>query len=124
MPPHAITIRNETDRAKVAGWLVRAPYGYRVQVDEPKRSDPQNDRMWWLLSKIAKQLVWHGQPYSPEDWKDYFCHHMNGGKWMPSENGGFVPIGHRTSRMSVKTMIELQALIEQFCAKQEIKIDD
>ena len=120
---HVITLRNEGDLAKAMGWLKSCAYGFRVEVKEPKRSDMQNDRMWWLLTAISKGVLWHGQNYSPDDWKDYFCHILNGGRFMPDERGGLVPIGRRTSQMSKSEMSELQALMEIFCAKYGVILD-
>ena len=86
------------NRETLAQKLLALPTGWRVGFQEPKRTTDQNSRMWVLLTAISTQLVWHGQRYSPEDWKDHFVHLLNGGRFMPSEDGGMIPIGRSTSR--------------------------
>ena len=53
-------LANQTVRERVKGYIDSAPEGYRVILNEPKRSTAQNDRMWAMLTKIAAQLNWHG----------------------------------------------------------------
>jgi hypothetical protein len=43
-----------------------------VEFKAPKRSLPQNDRMWAMLTDVATQLPWHGIKLSPDDWKLIF----------------------------------------------------
>lgn len=119
-----ITIRNITDRAKLHRWVDAAPVGFRAEFKEPTRSLEQNSRMWAILDQIARQALWHGQHYSDHDWKDYFMHMLKGGRWMPGEDGGLVPIGRSTSKLTVSEMTDLQTLMEAFCARNEIEIGD
>lgn len=123
MTRHVLTLRNEAERFKVIEWLKRAAYGHRIEVKEPKRSDLQNDRMWWLLTAISKQLIWHGKQYSKEKWKDYFMHCLCGGEWMPSEDGGMVPIGRSSSDLSVAMHGDLMTIIEAFCARNGVELN-
>ena len=117
MSRHALVITGETMRAKAAYWLSRVPVGWRVEFKAPKRSLEQNARMWLLLDAISKQVIWHGERYSKEDWKDYFCHILSGGRFMPDESGASsIPVGHRTSEMSKSEMSDLQTIIDVFCA--------
>jgi hypothetical protein len=84
-------------RAKLHAWIDRAPTGMIVEFREAKRSPDQNRKLWPMLTDISQQLAWHGQKYPPEDWKDFLMHQLRGGRWMPAEGGGMVPIGFRTS---------------------------
>jgi hypothetical protein len=122
MSRYLLTIRTEKDRAKAAAWLAKLPFGWRVEFKETKRSIPQNDRMWALLTEVSTQLVWHGQRYSPEDWKDYFMHAMNGGRFMQSEDGGMIPIGRSTSKLGKQEHTLLQEIIEGFAARNGVKL--
>lgn len=105
-------------------WIKRAPAGTRVTFQGPKRTLPQNDRMWAILTAVSTQLVWHGQRYAPEEWKDYFMHAYRGEKWMPSEDGGMVPIGRSTSKLSKEEHSELTAIIEAFAARHGVDIGE
>lgn len=122
MTRYLVHLYSDLDRAKVSAIVRQAPAGSRVDVKGPKRSLPQNDRLWLALSEVARQAVWHGQRYTPEDWKDYFMHAYRGGKWMPAEEGGMVPIGRSTSNLSKHEFGELLTLIEAFCARNGVSL--
>lgn len=119
-----IQIFREGDRSKAIEWVKRAPWGTRVEFKHSKRSTPQNDRMWVLLTAVSEQLLWHGSFYSPEDWKDYFMHSLSGARFMPHEEGGMVPIGRRTSKLDKGEHSDLTALIEAFAARHNVDLKD
>lgn len=119
----AVLILNRlTERRKAQDWIAKAPDGTIVEFKASKRTTPQNARMWAMLTKIADQLVWHGSKYPPEAWKDYFCHSLQGGRFMPHEEGGMIPIGHRTSHMTKDEHSDLTALIEAFAARHDVDL--
>lgn len=120
MSRYLLTIRTEKDRAKAFDWLTRLPLGWRVEFKETKRTLPQNDRMWAMLTEISTQLTWHGHRYSPEDWKDYFMHALNGGRFMPSEDGGMIPIGRSTSKLGKQEHSLLTEIMEAFAARHGV----
>lgn len=120
----AITIHGQREREKLFRLIAEAPDLTRVTIQDPKRSLPQNSRMWVLLERISSALLWHGQHYPAEAWKDYFMHAYRGEMWMPAEEGGMVPIGRSTSSLSRDEHSELQTLIEAFCARQGIDLGD
>lgn len=118
----ALILSNKETRERAARWVMAAPPNCRFELKESKRSVPQNSLLWVYLTEIARQLEWHGQKYSPDDWKDYMMHAMKRARWMPSEDGGMVPIGMRTSDLSKSEMAELLALIEAFAAQHGIAL--
>jgi NinB protein len=124
MPPHTITIRNETDRAKVMGWLQRCAYGFRVEVREPKRTDTQNDRLWAILSDIAKHATINGKRYTPDQWKCVFMEAIGEeAQFLPTLDGNsFFPPGFRSSKLSVAQMSELQTFMEAWAAENHIPL--
>ena len=124
MSRYVRTIYNEKDRAMVAEWLAKVPFGWRVTIQEPKRTVDQNARMWDMLTSVSTQLVWHGQRYSPEDWKDYFMHALNGGRFMPSENGGMIPIGRSTSKLGKQEHSLLTEIMEGFAERQGVTLKE
>lgn len=117
-----LIIEGDLDRAKASSWAQKAPNGTRIEFKSSKRSLPQNSRMWAMLTKIAEGLEWHGQKYSPDDWKDYFIHALKRERWMPAEEGGMIPIGRSTSSLTKDEHSELTALIEAFAARQGIDL--
>jgi hypothetical protein len=117
-----VIIRGSSDREKAKRWIDRAPYETRIEFKSSKRTTPQNDRMWAMLTAISDQLVWHGAKYPPEDWKDYFMHSLSGARFMPHDEGGMIPIGRRTSRLTKDEHSDLTALIEAFAARQGVDL--
>lgn len=122
MPRHVITLRNETDRGKVLGWLKRCALGYRIEVKEPKRTDEQNDRFWAMLGDIAKQATINGRRFDPEAWKCIFMKAMGReANFLPTLDGSsFFPTGFRSSDLSVREMSDLQTFMEAWAAEQSI----
>lgn len=119
-----VILRNVVDRTKAIDWIKRAPDETRVEFKSSNRTIPQNDRMWALLTLISEQLLWHGAKYPPEDWKDYFMHSLSGDRFMPHEDGGMIPIGRRTSKLTKDEHSDLTALMEAFAARHEIELGE
>ena len=118
-----LVLSNDAQRAKAIEWIRRAERNSRVEFKGPKRTLPQNDRQWALLTDVSTQLCWHGQFYPPESWKEYFMHDYQGAIWMPHESGGMVPIGRSTSRLSKADHAEYTMLIEAFGARHGVKFN-
>lgn len=108
------------NRAKLHAWLERAPMGMIVQFIESKRTQDQNSKLWPMLTDISTQLLWHGMKYPPEDWKDYLMHQLRGGRWMPAEEGGMVPVGFRTSELTKEEFSGLIEVIYAFGARHDV----
>lgn len=121
-----VTIRGQADRARVATWAAQAPYGTRVEFKKSKRSLPQNDRMWAMLTDIARQLEWHGQRLTPDDWKLVFLDALTREKRLvPNiEGDGFVSLGRSSSDLSKDEMSELIDLIAAFGANHGVEFGD
>lgn len=123
----AFTLRIDHDghRERLHQLVASAPDGTWVTLKPSKRTLKQNDRMWAILTQISLQCVWHGVRYTPEDWKEFFCHSLHReARWMPAEDGGAIPIGIRTSKMEKQEFNDLMALMEAFAARQGIEIED
>jgi hypothetical protein len=108
-----VVIRGDADRRRVAEWAARAYGGTRVEFKASKRTLPQNDRMWAMLTDIAIQKEHNGRRYSPEDWKCLFMHALGQEmRFLPSLDGKtFVPLGHRSSDLGKEEMSELIELM-------------
>tara|TARA_R110002111_G_scaffold170741_3_gene236437 strand:+ start:288 stop:668 length:381 start_codon:yes stop_codon:yes gene_type:complete len=123
MSRYQFTIRN-SNRESLARKLMSLPNGWRVEFKETKRTIPQNDRMWVFLTAVSTQLTWHGQRYTPEEWKDYFMHTLSGGRFMPAEDGGMVPIGRSTSKLGKQEHSLLTEIIEGFCERNGVILEE
>ncbi len=108
----------ERDRAHAA--IHAAPDLARVSIDYPARSRDQNKALWAALDEISEQLDWHGMKYAAEDWKDYFMHALKRARWMPAEEGGMVPVGMSTSRLSHADFSDLLEVVHEFGARHGV----
>lgn len=117
-----VIIADERSRKRASDWVRLAPRGTSIEFKRSNRTLPQNARMWALLTAISEQLLWHGCKYHPEDWKDYFMHSLSGARFMPHEEGGMIPIGRRTSRLTKDEHSDLTALIEAFAARNGVDL--
>lgn len=116
-----VTINTAADRDRVAAWAKQAPPGTRVEFKETKRNIPQNDRMWAMLTDVARQLDWHGQKLTPDDWKLVFLDALKGElRIVPNIAGnGFVNL-RRSSDLSKEEMSGMMELIAAFGAEHGI----
>lgn len=119
-----VTLYGKKERAQAAHLIATAPPLTRVDFKGPRRSNDQNSLMWCLLTEVASQLEWHGQKYTPDDWKDYGMHALKRARWMPSEDGGMVPIGMRTSDLSKAEMGELIEFLYAFGASHGVTFSE
>jgi len=119
-----LVLSSDQIRQKAAHWIAKAPQETRVTFQGPRRSLPQNDKMWSMLTALSEQLLWHGQKWSPDDWKDYMMHSLKRARWMPDEAGGMVPVGMRTSDLSKEEMSDLIALMDEFAARNGVEFLD
>jgi hypothetical protein len=120
-------IRNEQDRDRVASRIgcMEVPRPMTVTIDwANKRTNEQNDRMWAMLRDISRQVEWHGQMLSPEEWKDVFSASLGYTRIVPGLDGQFVQLGARTSRMSKARMSELVELMFAFGAEYDVRWKD
>lgn len=80
--------------------------------------------MWAMLTEVSRQVIWHGQKLSKEEWKDVFTAAQKRQKVVPGIDGGFVVLGSSTSKMTKAEMSELIELMTAFGAQQGVKFAD
>jgi hypothetical protein len=119
-----VIIRTDADRKKVATWAQNVQPGSRVEFKAPRRSLDQNSNLWACLTDVAHQVDWYGQKLTAEDWKDVFSAALRKARVVPGIDGGFVPLGMRTSDMSKGEMSALIELIHAFGAERGVKFGD
>ena len=101
-----------------------APDGYCVEVKQRTRSLDQNARMWAMLSELSRQVEWHGQHLTPENWKDMCTAALKRQAVVPGVDGGFVVLGTSTRRMTVGEMSDLIEFITAFGAERGVVFND
>lgn len=121
-----VTIRSKAERERVARWAAQVPAGTRVEFKATKRSIPQNDRMWAMLTDVARQVEWHGVKLSPDDWKLVFLDALKRElRTVPNLDGnGFVNLGRSSSDLSKEEMSDLIELIRMFGDKHGVRFGD
>lgn len=121
-----VIINSPADRDKIAHWAAGVPAGTRVEFKAPKRTLPQNDRMWAMLTEIAQQVPYHGLRLSADDWKLIFLDALKREvRMVPNLSGtGFVSLGRSSSDLSVGEMSDLMELIAAFGAEQGVVFRD
>lgn len=113
-------------RAKAVSWIGRAPAGTRIEFRTSKRSIPQNDKFWAMLTDIAEQLTWHGVKLSTDDWKLVMMDALKREiRMVPNIDGnGFVNLGRSSSDLTKDEMSQLMEIMAAFGAKHGVVFHD
>lgn len=114
------------DRTLAAQWVQKAPSGTVIEFRRNKRSIPQNDRLHAMISRVADQLLWHGQRLDLDDWKLVFLDALNREvRIVPAIDGrGFVNLGRKTSKLTVEECTALMDLVEAFAAEHGVDLGE
>ncbi len=121
-----IILNTVADREKAKRWVDSMKWGGRIEFKDTKRSIPQNDRMWAMLSDVAVQATHAGKKYTPDQWKVIFMHACGREvQFIPSLDGStFIPWGSRSSDLSKQEMSDLMEFISAWCAENGITLHD
>jgi hypothetical protein len=121
-----VVLQSPSDRAKVARWAAGCARGTRVVFKGPKRTLPQNDRMWAMLTDIAQQKEHAGRKYTPDQWKVLFMHACGREvQFLPALDGStFIPWGQSSSDLSKAEMSELIEFIFAWGAEHGVMFHD
>lgn len=124
MSKQIFILAHQQARRNAIAAIESAPEGYRVEIRQPTRSLDQNARMWALLTELARQVEWHGQYLTPENWKDICTAALKRQDVVPGVDGGFVVLGTSTRNMTVSEMSELIEFITAFGAQRGVVFND
>ena len=121
-----LVLGDKTTRDRAAAWCRNAPSGTRVEFKETKRTLPQNDRMWAMLTDVSKQVTHAGRRYTPDEWKVLFMHALGQQvEFLPSLDGSsFVPYGYHSSDLGKGEMTELIELMFAWGAEHGVVFHD
>jgi hypothetical protein len=126
MSRYTVTLNSATDKNRAIQIIGAAPFGSRVDVKAMKRSIPQNDRMWAMLTDVAQQVPWHGQTLRPDDWKLIFLDGLTRElRMVPNLEGtGFINLNRSSSDLSKEEMTDLIELIFEFGSRHGVQFQE
>jgi hypothetical protein len=120
-----IILRSSADRARALRLIGDVPDGTRVEFKASKRTLPQNDRLWAMLTDVSRQVEWYGRKRTPEDWKDMFTASLRKAEVVPGlDSGTFVVLGLHTSKLTKDEFSNLLELIAAFGAERGVTFHD
>lgn len=121
-----VIIRSPADRALATRWVNAVPIGARIEFKKPRRSLPQNDRMWAMLTDLATQVPYNGLRLTPDDFKLIFLDALKREvRMVPNLDGnGMVSLGRSSSDLSVEEMSDMFLLMEKFGAEHGVVFGD
>ena len=113
---------NKEIRERAKKWIDGIPDGSRVEFKGPRRTIPQNDRLWAMLTDISTQVRWHGIRLSADDWKLMFLDALKREvRMVPNLDGnGFVSLGRSSSDLSKAEFSDLFEVIEAWAAAHDV----
>jgi len=102
-----------------------APVGSRFSVKPPRRTIPQNDKLWSMLSEIAAAKP-EGRELTPDVWKALFMHSLDHAQRfeMALDGKGMVPVGFRSSKLSKEQMSDLITVIDKYAARHGVELHE
>jgi hypothetical protein len=97
-----------------------------VEFKAPRRSLPQNDRMWAMLTDISRQVSHHGVKYPPDIWKVLMMQAWGREvKWLPALDGhGVVPLLFSSSDLTKAEMSDLMEFMSAWGAQNGVDFSD
>ena len=126
MSRQLVLINAQSARTKLKAMIDAAPWNTRVTIQEPKRSLPQNAKLWAALSDVAQQVKYHGLRLKPDDFKLIFLDALKREvRMVPNLDGnGFVSLGRSSSDLSKGEMADLITIIEAWGAANGVVFQD
>lgn len=126
MSRSTLVLTSRAIRERAINWINRAPAETRLEFKAPKRSLPQNDRMWAMLTDIAVQKQHAGRRYTPDQWKVLFMHGCGREvQFIPAlDNSTFIPWGQSSSDLSKEEMTDLIEFMFAWGAENGVTFHD
>lgn len=122
MAGHTVILAGDTQRAYARRLIDKAPQGYVVSVQEPKRTNEQNDLFWALLSELSKAKP-NGREHTPDTWKLLVMHACGHAcQFEIGLNGQPFPVGFRSSKLTRQQMSDLIEWIHAYAAEAGVTL--
>jgi len=103
---------------------IAPPYSV-VSIKGPTRTNDQNAKLWAMLSDISRAKP-EGRAYPPETWKVLFMHSLGFQQRFEQalDGQGVIPVGYRSSRLTVQQMSDLIEVIQEYAARHDIALKE
>lgn len=132
MPFDGATIVLSGDRTRRAAsdLVQRAPAGWVVTIDQPRRTLSQSSKFWAACSEVAKgDWSWGGSTHDKQGWHDLFLSGWNVIKENPPRlliglEGERVSLVKHTRWMSEADMSDLLDYTSAWCAMRQIHLKE
>lgn len=121
-----LILRNDAVRERAIEFVRKAPENTRIEFKAEKRTTAQSDKMWSMLTDIAKQITHAGRRFTTDKWKVIFLHELGQQvEFLPSLDGQtFVPYGQHSSDLSKTEMSDMIELMYSWGAEHGVKFHD
>ena len=121
-----LVMANDDFRRRAIDLVRSVPKDTRIEFKGPKRTLPQSDRMWAMLTEVSAQVVWYGKKLAPEDWKLMMLEGLKRElRVVPNIDGtGFVNLNQSSSDLSISEMSDLIELIFEFGARHGVQFHE
>ena len=117
-----LVLSNDAMKQRAIAWIRQAPWNTRIELKAPKRTLPQNDKLWASLTDVATQKDHSGRRYTTDQWKVIFMHACGREvQFLPSLDGStFIPWGSSSSDLSKDEMSDLLEFILSWGAQNGV----
>ena len=121
-----LVLDGPNERRKAIDWIGKAPAGTRVEFKASKRTLPQNDMLWALLTEVSQQLEHGGTKYEPAQWKAIFLHAFGREvSFLPSlDRKTFLPLELSSSDLSKDEMTDFIEFIMKEAGERGVVFKD
>lgn len=118
---HTVILDNPHRRGFAKGLVDKAPNGSTITIRPPKRTVPQNDKMWAMLTDVSVAKP-EGREMTPDLWKPVFMQALGHEVQfiMGLDNLPF-PVGFRSSHLSKEQMSDLIEFIYEYGARHGVR---
>lgn len=124
MTRYAFILNSSVAKDRALSAIRKAPFGTRIELKAAKRTIPQSDKMWAILSDIAMHAEHGGRKYTPDIWKCIFLSALGRElQFIPALDGvGLIPYGNHSSDLSKEEMSNLIDFMGAWCAEHNITL--
>lgn len=111
-----------SQRAYALQSLQCAPDNSTVSILAPKRTPPQNKKLWAMLQDVAASKP-EGREWTRETWKAAFMHSLGHQIQFAQalDNSGPFPVGFRSSHLNVAQMSDLIEVIYEYGSRHGVE---